>query len=448
MRVLFVEFSFDKWFNASVAALSAWLKKNGHDVQMHRIDYSTSDEDYQKLIVDSKPELIAFSCMTFQWPAVEKFTKVTKTALPEIPIIVGGYHPTFYAEQVIGHDPVDILCLGEGEYAMLELAEALEAGRDYSEIKNLWVKNREDGSIKKNEIRALVDNLDEFPYWDRDIFDFDNLLENTARATIFHEKYNMPIAAGKGCPYVCTYCSNTALLKMYKGLGKFTRVRSVDHLIGEMKEVVERYTVRKFEFWDEIFGLNMAWLREFADRYSKEIGLPFTVFLRPEQSRPKVLDLLKQAGCTMILMGVEHGDEAFREKILHRKMSNDYLVQAFHNAHDAGIETTALNMIALPNETAELARKTLALNRRIQPSVVCVFIYQAFPGTELYDQCVESGYIPEIDQTKVAWYEDPEMHLDQPSIKHEEVMEIYRDFQTFQAEMEAQRSSGDGQAVA
>lgn len=447
MRVLFVEFSFDKWFNASVAALSSWLKEHGHSVQMHRIDYSTTDEDFKRLMVDSNPELIAFSCMTFQWAAVEKFSVYCKIALPEVPIIAGGYHPTFYPDQVVGHDPIDIVCLGEGEYAMLELIEAMEAGEDITGIKNLWVKDRATGKVSKNEIRPLVDNLDEFPYWDRDIFDFDNLLENTARATIFHEKYNMPIAAGKGCPYVCTYCSNTALLKMYKGLGKFTRVRSVDHVLGEMKVVRERYPIKKFEFWDEIFGVNMPWLREFAPRYAKEVGLPFTVFLRPEQSKPKVLNLLKEAGCSMVLMGVEHGDEGFREKALHRKMSNDYIVESFHNARDAGIETTALNMIALPNETVDLARKTLELNRRIEPDVVCVFIYQAFPGTELFDECVEAGYIPERDQTKVAWYEDPEMHLDQPSISHEQVMEVYREFQVFQGEMESKRSQR-GQALA
>jgi len=453
MRVLFVEFSFDKWFNASVAALSAWLKQNGHDVHMHRIDYATTDDDFRGLVKDSEASLIAFSCMTFQWAAVERFSVLCKEVEPGVPIIAGGYHPTFYPDQVIGHEPIDFVCMGEGEDALLELVTALESGRDPSSIGNLWVKGK-DGQVTRNPIRPLVDDLDRFPYWDRDIFDFDNLLENTARATIFHEKYNMPIAAGKGCPYTCTYCSNTALLQMYKGLGKFTRVRSVDHLMGEMSHLVERYPVKKFEFWDEIFGVNMPWLREFAPRYRDEIGLPFTVFLRPEQSRPNVLNLLKEAGCSMVLMGVEHGDEEFREKILHRKMPNDAVVKAFHNARDAGIETTALNMIALPDETKELALKTLELNQRIQPDVVCVFIYQAFPGTALYDRCVEAGYIPERDQTKVAWYEDPEMHLRQESISHEEVMEVYRKFQEFQADMERQRSTrpldqkGTDQAVA
>jgi len=436
MRILFVEFAFEKLFNSAVAALSAFLKREGHEVELLCTGPKTSADEYCAELGRRSFDLLAFSCMSFQWEGVKRCASLART-VTGAPIIVGGYHPTFWPEEVIGEEGVDILCRGEGEGAMLDLVRALQEGRDTTAIPNLWVKR--DGVVHRNPLRPTIGDLDTLPYWDREIYDFDRFLETVASITIFHEKYIIPVAAGRGCPYTCTYCSNTALLQMYKGNGRFTRHRSVPHLLGELEGLVRRFPkVRFFEFWDEIFALNPRWLEEFSARYRDSVGLPFSVFLRIEQCSDHSLGLLADANCRLVLLGVEAGNEEYRAKYLNRKMANRRIVEAFARIRHHGLESVALNMIGLPHETPELVRETIELNREIDPDLLCVFVYQAFPGTPLHDLCLEQGLLPPV-HAPMTWYEEPDCALQQTSISREELMACFQEFRELQWEIERKR---------
>jgi len=437
MKILFVEYSFDKMFNSGPAALSAVLKRAGHEVALLPVNPKSSREEFLAEFEAQAPDLVACSAMTFQWEGIKVFTRHLREA-SDVPIVLGGYHPTFWPEEVIDHPSVDFLCRGEGEGAIVELADALEAGSDPSSIGNLWIQGK-NGRITKNPIRPTVGNLDELPYWDREIYRFEEFMESVASMTMFHEKYIIPVAAGRGCPYTCTYCSNTALLKMYKGNGRFVRHRSVPHLLGELEFLVERYPkVRFFEFWDEIFALNPKWLAEFSEAYAGSVNLPYSVFLRIEQCNDTTLGYLADSNCRLALMGVEAGSTEYRQKYLNRKMDNERLVRAFRKVREYGIESVALNMIGLPHETPELIRETIALNRELDPDILCVFVYQAFPGTPLHDYCREQGLLPPAN-APVSWYEEPDCALQQESISRDALYRCLQEFRELQWEQERKR---------
>jgi radical SAM superfamily enzyme YgiQ (UPF0313 family) len=438
MHVLFVEFSFEKLFNAGVAALAAILKREGHSSDFLRVDHRTTEDDFLREIRSRSFDVLAFSAMSFQWPGVKNFATWARPATTA-PILVGGYHPTFWPDQVIEHPAVDLLCRGEGEDALLDLLRAMESGGDTTKIANLWVKK--DGEIHKNECRPLIADLDSLPYWEREFFQFDELLERTASVTIFHEKYIMPISAGRGCPYNCTYCSNHGLMTLYRGKGKLTRVRSVDYFLGEIREVLERYPqIKMFEFWDEIFGVDKHWLREFSVKYGSEIHVPFTAFCRVELATEEVVDQLAYAGCKIALFGVEQGNEEYRKRYLNRRMSNKVIIDAFRRCRERGIETVSLSMLGLPYETKDLLRETIELNRQIDPDIVWMSIFQAYPGTDLFDLCIKEGYVAPAVEGMVPWYENPNVHIQQESISHDELMECYREFRDLQAEIEHKRN--------
>lgn len=437
MKVLFVEYSFDKMFNSGPAALSAVLKRAGHDVALLPANPGLSKDDFLRRFQEHDADLVACSSMTFQWEGVKRFTGFVRE-VSSVPIVVGGYHPTFWPDEVIATDSVDFLCRGEGEGAIVDLADTLAAGGDPSKIANLWVK--QDGDVVKNAIRPTVANLDDLPYWDRDIYRFEEFMENVASMTMFHEKYIIPVAAGRGCPYTCTYCSNTALLKMYKGNGRFVRHRSVPHLIGELEYLVERYPkARFFEFWDEIFALNPKWLGEFADAYRQSVHLPYSVFLRLEQCNDTTLGYLADSNCRLVLMGVEAGNTEYRKEILNRKMSNEKIVRAFRKVREFGMESVALNMIGLPHETSDLIRESIDLNRELDPDILCVFVYQAFPGTPLHDFCQKEGLLPSV-HAPVSWYEEPDCALEQASITQDQLMECLQEFRELQWDLERKRA--------
>ena len=117
---------------------------------------------------DFSPDLVAFSSITNLYPYIKDMARALKAEL-KMPAVIGGIHPTVLPELVLQEDCFDIVCRGEGEYALLELADRLEKGEDITDIENLWVKDSQ-GVIHKNEQRPLIQDLDALPFPDKDLF--------------------------------------------------------------------------------------------------------------------------------------------------------------------------------------------------------------------------------------------------------------------------------------
>ncbi len=141
--------------------LSAQLKKS-----KHQTDLITTEEDYLKKIKDWKPDLIAYSVITGSQHDYFKLNNEIKEKFPNILTFMGGPFITFSPE-TIKKENIDIICIGEGEEAITELANKLEKKQDITKIKNLWVKRK--GKVYKNPIRPYIKNLDEIDFPDREI---------------------------------------------------------------------------------------------------------------------------------------------------------------------------------------------------------------------------------------------------------------------------------------
>lgn len=441
MRVLFVTHSVDKFFYAGVASLSAFLKRAGHETALVNYDQHYDEDRFRRDLRASGADLVGFSSLTYQWPVVEQLCGIAKEEL-SAPVVVGGFHVSFASDEVIASPNVDFACRGEGEFALLDLVRALETGGDVHHIANIWSKERtEEGSIRvhRNEIRSLDRDLDSYPQWDRDIVDFAALLAEEGTTTYQHTSHVMPAAVGRGCPYRCAYCGNQSLLNLYKGHGTLVRRRSVDGVLAELRMLCERYDVRSFEFWDEDFyAYQRPWLREFFKRYEAEIGLPFLLSVRADNATDENLELSASAGCHTLCMGIECGDEDFRRKYLNRNMSNDKIRRAFVRCRELGIERAALNIIGFPYETPMLSRRTLQLNREIDPDYFHFYVYQAFPGCDLYEVCKKEGFLPNL---YYAVYQIPESAIIQPSLTIEEIKELWKEFEAFREEVDRKRAS-------
>ncbi len=439
MRVLFVNFSFDRKFHAGVSALSAYMKKHGHETDLIIYDSSYNEEKFKARIQAFDPGLVAVTAMTFQWQPSLQLMPMIKNAT-EAPIIVGGYHPTLYPEECIAAEHVDYICRGEGEESLLDLVDALESGSDPRPIPGLWLKTGSNGSteITKNELRILNPTLDDFPDWDRDIFDFKSILRERGTGTLAHTRYTMPIGAGRGCPDICTYCSNSAMLKLYRGKGRYVRKRSPQQIIDEMKVLLDHYPIKFFEFWDERIAIFPQWIFEFCELYKKEIGIPWSADMRVERATPDILSAMKDAGCYMVWFGVEAGNEEYRKQSLKRFMKTSDIVEAFNNCRDVGLETLSLNMVGMPHETPELAKETIELNRILAPDVLLFFTYQAFPGTELGNMAITEGMAP---KDSAYWYERPDTMLQQDCFPKETMIPLWEEWSELRDDLEAARRS-------
>ena len=190
--------------------------------------------------------------------------------------------------------------------------------------------------------------------------------------------------------------------------------RSVDSLIDELVFAKEEYGVRYVEFADETFTLRRQWVKEFCDRYGKEVGLPFIFQTRADCVDYEVLRVIREAGCDIISFGIESGNEEFRRTVLRRRVSDEQIIKAFRMANHLKYKTYAFNMVGMPYETEENILDTIRLNKEVKTWGHNVCIFYPFPGTRLGDTCYENGWVSaEREGTLEGYYYDTILDMPQ-----------------------------------
>jgi len=375
-------------YYTGVGILSAVLRKAGHSTELLHITQPISETEFIKRISPMLPAegplLIGFSVTSNMLTFLKTWSEWIKLHCKDATIVVGGVHATLSPEETITLPFVDMVCVGEGEGAIVELADELARSRKPSNIKNLWIKH-DDGSIEKNPLRPLVD-MDSLPVPDRDIYDFIHL-HNESRG-------EANLVVSRGCPYHCTYCCNDALREVNKGLGRPVRFRSVPLVIDEVKTILIDYpTIDRIVFCDDILPLWPAWFSEFSKTYKDEIGIPFTCNLRPNLVTEKIVAELKEAGCAEIRFGLESGNDEIRQKVMKRDLTREQMLYAFRLCREAGIKTFAFNIVGLPGESVGQMLDTVKLNADVMADVTRVTIFYPYPRTKLYDMCAEMNIL-------------------------------------------------------
>jgi anaerobic magnesium-protoporphyrin IX monomethyl ester cyclase len=367
------------YYQHGLASLSAVLKKNGiQSVSLIHFTREPNLERWEAYIRKQNPDIIGIYSTTEQFYFIKKLV----SSIPQgVFTICGGPHPTSYPMCIKDVPRLDAICIGEGEYPLLELANAFEAGRDFSKIKNLWVRIGE--NIIKNETRPFIANLNELPFEDRELFDYQKSIDLYGFAQV-------RVLTTRGCPYRCTYCANRIISKSQPG--DYVRFRSAEHIMKELKYLNERYRFKEIFFDDDIFMMNKTIRMKFCQRYTREIGKPFVFCSRVGICKEEMLKELKKAGGRRVDLGLESGNEELRQKILKRNMSNHQIIKTARMAKKIGFQVKTFNMVGLPDETLEKHLDTINLNIEIKPDVVSIFVFYPYPGTELYDYCIRKGY--------------------------------------------------------
>ncbi len=406
-----------KDISTGLAILSALCKREGYEVELIDSTFKISDREILKKTENFNPDLVLITTATNDFDHSIHIATLIKKKFEKL-ILVGGYHPTIAPEEAISKDCFDIVCIGEGEEALLELLKSLKKGKSRTNIKNLWFKKKEKGEIKiiKNPLRPLIQNLDSLPFPDREIFDYKTYLEwNHGTATFI---------STRGCPFKCSYCINHLLSKKYEQKGKYVRFRSIDNLFQEIKEVLKKYPVKNIEFYDDTFSLDEKRMHEFCKRYPKEIGIPFNINVRVNAIKSEFFKLLKKAGCVRVSIGIESGDSYIRNKILKRNMTDEQILSVFDQAKKAGLRTYSFNMVGIPFENKKSIRKTILLNRKCKPDYIGVSIFNAFKGTEIYELCRKNKWLKKTYSR--SYFQ--ESNINHPNFKISELKKIRNSF--------------------
>jgi anaerobic magnesium-protoporphyrin IX monomethyl ester cyclase len=376
--------------------------------------------EFRKKIREFKPDLIAFTIVENNYGCAKKLFAIAKETT-SAPILVGGLFPTTKPDFFIEDKNVDLICIGEGEYAVAELTRRLDNHEDISDIPNLIVKK--DGAVIKNN---LVKYYDWEPpiFQDWEIFDERHILKpfmGKMQRTGFFE-------LSRGCPFGCTYCNNKLNQKIFRGLGKYNREKPIETAIKEMQFLKNKYDLELIFFNDENFlTMQKDRLEHFCREYKEKIGLPFFIMTRADKLiDEESIKLLKDTGCVTIGIGVEVGNEKMRMELLNKKIPNSTYRTAFENCHKYHLRANANIIIGLPFETEENIHESINFCKEIKADSISLAIFAPYYGTELREICIKNGFMEDRYYDNIATINHSILTM--PQISKEKIEELYYKF--------------------
>ncbi len=385
-----------------VRTISSVLKKRGHSV---RIIFMTLGEDYsvnytkkeltqlENFCKDS--DLIGINSFASSVERAEKIIQFLKENL-ETPIVYGGIHATLFPEKCI--KLVDIVCVGEGEGAILDIISALERGESIKKIKNVWSKGK-NGNIIKNPVRPTIDNLDELPLPDYDLEDH-FILENHIIRKFEEEDLGGQIffLTGRGCPYGCDYCSNSCFNKIYEGKRKkILRWHTPEYIINGILYFKNKFpTLGYFDIRDDTFSLRpFRDIQKFCNLYREKINMRFKCLADPHTISDEKIKLLVDAGCTNMIVGIQ-GSEKTNKEIYHRNQTNIDVLKASKilNKYKDKLAVIYDVIASNPYEKPEYIIELIRLLQKIpKPYFLSVNNLVFFPGSVLYERAKKDGMV-------------------------------------------------------
>jgi radical SAM superfamily enzyme YgiQ (UPF0313 family) len=414
-----------------LAALSSVLKEGGHEVKIFNtafyVDKDTEDqtkiraergmskgvededryltenntemeEDLIGLIKDYGPDIIGLSIMEIMYELGLRITRLIKKRVKDIPIIVGGVFPTLSPEIVIKESSIDMICVGEGETALVELCDRIANNESFLDIRGLWIKRN--GRLYKNKPSNLH-NINQLPY--PDFTEFDERLFYKPMQGRMYKMVN--IATSRGCCFNCAFCSAHQLRELFKenDSGQYNRGMSMEKIIGQIHFQIKKHDPEFIYFSSENFlSMSEAEFNIFIGEYEK-INLPFWFQTRIETISKRRISELKRIGMKWLSIGLEHGNEEFRKRVLKRRYSNRMFVERMEFFKELDVGASINNIIGFPFENRDLIFDTIKLNRELllsNPKLESnVFLFIPFRGSELYQVCEENGLLRDTEVT-------------------------------------------------
>jgi len=283
-----------------------------------------------------------------------KVAKLAKEVDGDITTVIGGPHVTFTANEVLdSSEDVDFVVAGEGEYTMLELLKALEGDRSLKEVKGITFRDK--GKIVKTPSRGYIEDLDSLPFPARHLLPMDKYKILGRKLTVIH------VVSSRGCPFRCIFCSSSALC------GKRFRARSVENMLDEIEEAVERYKTRHVEFIDDTFTLNRRRTAEFCEEVKRRgLDISWNCSSRVDTIDEDLMRKMREAGCSIIFFGVESASQRTLD-LIGKGITVDRAVKAINLAKRVGIEVLASFVIGFPWETIEDMKETIRFATKLKP---------------------------------------------------------------------------------
>jgi anaerobic magnesium-protoporphyrin IX monomethyl ester cyclase len=327
-----------------------------------------------------KPDIVGIAGpFTCQIEHSLRISALAKEVDPSILTVVGGPHVTVVPKGFLEEaKTVDIAVTGEGEYAMIDIAQYFEGKKQLNAI--LGVAYRENGEIKVNSPRPFMENLDELPYPVYDHVDMERYLSPKRIGYRSFRDRAISMITSRGCPFNCCFCS------VHLHMGKGFRAHSENYVLDHIEFVVDKFKVKNI----------------FFDSRKIKIGWETPNGVRADCLNLNLLQKMKESGCQSVFFGVESGDQQILDNVICKSLDLKKVVEVAKLSRNIGLKTGGFYIIGFPGETKENMQRTVdfALGLKRDYDVgMHMFVATPSYGTRLYEQCKVKGYI----KTDLGW---------------------------------------------
>lgn len=374
-------------FPLGIAYISAALKRAGYDVVCLNLNHveDSATETVSRVVGDEQPDICATGALSPHFHLVEEVLNAARAAKPEIINIVGGGVFSGDPMAVGGALDLDIGVIGEGEETIVEVAETLARGGDLRDVAGIVFKEPE-GQLVMTPARAVNKDVDSLPWPDYEGFGIEVMIaaQRPLDDYFFHTEdvpRAIPMVSSRSCPFACTFC--------FHPTGRVYRERSLDDVFAELEALVERYDINMVAILDELFAVKRDRLEDFCRRMAP-LGLKWMVQLRVDVVDGEILDLMKEAGCTYISLGLESMDDAVLES-MEKKVTAEAIESALALCHAKKMGIQGNFIFGDPVETLESAERTLEWWAHHREYQVNLSRLQVYPGTPVYGQARAEG---------------------------------------------------------
>jgi radical SAM superfamily enzyme YgiQ (UPF0313 family) len=392
------------------ATLAAPLLQAGHRVEILDLDIARQPgQALERKLDEFSPDYVGITCTT---PLVDKARHVAsmvKKHNPDTTVIVGGAHPSSLPESTLRDSALDIACIGEGDFTITEIV----SGAAWASIKGICYQK--DGRVIANPERERLADLDQLPFPAWSLFHLKNY--RVPRLTCRKNPVGT-METSRGCVFGCTYCNKNIF-------GRTFRMKSAQRVVDEMEHMLG-IGFKEIHIMDDGFTTDLGRAKRICDLILAR-GLKFLWNLhngiRVDRVDKEFLEKAQAAGCYGITFGVESGDQTLLDNV-HKGITLEKIRQVFKWARETGMETLAFFMIGLPGETEKTMQKTIDFAKELDPDYTKVSILLPLPGTPLYRDFEQRGYIKSRDWSLYNQH-DPSQVYDHPNLNWETIRHYY-----------------------
>lgn len=335
-------------------------------------------------------------------PSIYNDVKVAakiKEMLPGCTTVLVGPHVSALPEDTLQLDSaIDVIARGEYDYTVRDLARAVDTGSDFQQVPGITF--RQNGKVIHTQDRPLIDDLDQIPFvssvYDRHL----NIKDYFYAICQYPE---VTIITGRGCPHLCTYCVYPQTFQ-----GRLYRARSADNVVEEFQYISETFPfVREIFIEDDTFTIDRKRCREVCEKLIKTKNrIGWTANARADVDF-ETLRLMKEAGCRLLCVGVESGNQQVLNNIK-KGMTLKRIRRFFRDAKRAGILIHGCFLVGNRGDDRQTLAQTLQFAKELNPDTAQFFPLMIYPGTEAYQWAKQENLMTTEDFSQ--WVTNEGLH--------------------------------------